>query len=112
MHTWTKLIKHSISIKAIKKNKPQGKNNITIKTYSAGKGNGCIVQIKDSGTGIPEKNLNNIFEPFWTTDKREGTGLGLSLCKKIVELYNGSITAENNKDTGASFKFFLPGGEF
>ncbi|MBM2851638.1 MAG: hypothetical protein HW420_185 [Candidatus Nitrosotenuis sp.] len=54
-----------------------------------------IISVEDTGHGIPEEDLQKIFEPLFTT-KQKGTGLGLASCKNIVEQHGGTITAENN----------------
>ncbi len=54
-----------------------------------------LIEFEDSGPGVPEKNLDKIFEPLFTT-KTKGTGLGLGICKTIIEQHNGSITVKNN----------------
>ena len=68
--------------------------------------------ITDSGIGIPKTELENIFETFSqssrTKTKAGGTGLGLSLCKQIIEAHHGKIWAENNIDSGSSFHFTIP----
>lgn len=62
--------------------------------------------IKDNGPGF-QNNIEHIFEPFYTT-KTQGTGLGLSVCKSIIEKHGGKIRAENSPDGGALLCFTLP----
>jgi signal transduction histidine kinase len=69
-----------------------------------------VVSVSDTGSGISEEVLPRLFEPFMTT-KREGMGVGLSICKTIVEAHGGSIWAQNNEGPGATFAFSLPSGE-
>lgn len=66
------------------------------------------VLIQDEGTGIPEENLNKLFTPFFTT-KDEGTGLGLSLVKKVVDEHHGKISVESIVDVGSTFILEFPG---
>ena len=69
----------------------------------------AIVSIKDSGTGISKEVLPKLFSKFTTSDSSTGTGLGLYICKNIVEAHKGKIWAENNLDgKGATFSFTLP----
>jgi signal transduction histidine kinase len=68
--------------------------------------NEVIVSMEDSGTGIPQDKLNSIFKAFVTT-KQQGSGLGLSIAKTIVETYGGRIWAENREQGGAAFHFTL-----
>ncbi|MFQ5496424.1 MAG: PAS domain-containing sensor histidine kinase [Nitrosopumilus sp.] len=56
------------------------------------------IKIMDSGPGIPEEQLEQIFEPMFTT-KSEGTGLGLASCKQLLEMHDGTITVQNNPTT-------------
>ncbi len=63
---------------------------------------------KDSGFGIPESLLVKVFEPFMTHGKKEGTGLGLTITKKIVESHSGKISVESNLGEGAKVKITLP----
>jgi signal transduction histidine kinase len=56
------------------------------------------IKISDSGPGIPEKNLEKIFEPMFTT-KTTGTGLGLAICKSIVDQHGGTIFISNKPTT-------------
>lgn len=58
----------------------------------------AIIKIIDSGPGIPDENIEQIFEPMFTT-KDEGTGLGLASCKQFLEMHNGSIVVNNNPTT-------------
>jgi signal transduction histidine kinase len=71
-------------------------------------GEGIIVSIEDTGSGITPKVLPKLFTKFATTS-RTGTGLGLYICKSIVEAHGGRIWGENNRDNrGATFAFSLP----
>ncbi len=65
------------------------------------------IQIIDSGVGIPAHHLKNIFMPFFTT-KKEGLGLGLSICHNIIKNHNGSIELTSKVNQGASFTIKLP----
>ena len=68
-----------------------------------------IVSVKDRGKGISKEILSKLFSKFTTSDSSSGTGLGLYICKNIVEAHSGKIWAENNSDgKGATFKFTLP----
>ena len=67
------------------------------------------VSVKDNGEGISDKVLSKLFAKFATSDSNTGTGLGLYICKNIIEAHGGRISAENNVDgKGALFKFSLP----
>ncbi len=68
----------------------QGEIDVTVSTDS----DFVIIQVRDSGPGIPKENLEKIFEPMFTT-KKTGTGLGLVICKSIVEQHGGSISVSN-----------------
>ena len=65
------------------------------------------VSVQDSGVGLNLKQLDQIFEPFYTT-KTDGLGMGLSVCRSIVEDYGGRLWAEPSPGTGATFQFTLP----
>jgi signal transduction histidine kinase len=67
------------------------------------------VQIADTGSGIPQKTLSRIFEPFYTTKKTgKGTGLGLFITKKIVESFSGTISVESREGEGTCFTLAFP----
>ncbi len=69
----------------------------------------AIVSVKDTGAGISKEVLPKLFSKFTTGDSSTGTGLGLYICKNIIEAYSGKIWAENNLDgKGATFRFTLP----
>jgi len=70
--------------------------------------NEIIIEIRDNGPGILEKDLKNIFDPFFTRKKTMGMGVGLSICHGIIEDHKGYIEAGNNPDGGAVFKITLP----
>jgi signal transduction histidine kinase len=74
------------------------------------RGSDCTwISVTDSGTGIAEEDLEKIFEPFFTTKvKGEGTGLGLSLTKKLVEANRGLIEVESFKGQGSTFRLLFP----
>jgi CheY-like chemotaxis protein len=68
-----------------------------------------VVEVLDSGMGIPEENLTKIFDPFFTTKPRGiGTGLGLSICHEIIASMRGQLTAENRPTRGAQFVVEIP----
>jgi two-component system, NtrC family, sensor kinase len=71
-------------------------------------GNGCVVQIADTGPGIPQEHLEKIFTPFFTT-KDTGSGLGLSVSYGIVKDHGGEILVQSTPGQGTSFNIVLPG---
>jgi len=70
-------------------------------------GNTIILEVRDTGEGIPEKDLQNIFDPFFTT-KKGGTGLGLPLILEIVKQHQGSISCQSAEGKGTVFTISLP----
>jgi signal transduction histidine kinase len=71
------------------------------------KGHQFIVEVKDNGVGIPTEMREKIFEPNFTT-KGTGTGLGLAMCKNIVQLSGGEIWFRTEEGKGTSFLVSLP----
>lgn len=66
-----------------------------------------MVTVSDTGTGIPQDELDNVFNPFQTT-KQNGLGLGLGICRSLVENYGGKVWAEQRSDCGMEFNFTIP----
>ena len=69
--------------------------------------NWVAIEVEDTGPGIPRQDLDQIFQPFFTT-KAKGTGLGLAISLRILEAHGGDIVAENVEPRGSRFTFFLP----
>jgi signal transduction histidine kinase len=69
------------------------------------------IEVRDTGVGIPEKDIENIFNPFFTT-KKDGSGLGLSISHQIVKEHGGYIVVESQVGRGTSFFVRLPVGYF
>ncbi|MGN6708252.1 MAG: sensor histidine kinase, partial [Candidatus Nitrosocosmicus sp.] len=118
------LINNSIKFMCLENNKKDAKGLISIivekiKTYNSNKSknssdgvifvdNGIIISIKDNGIGIDSEIFPRLFTKF-VSKSFQGTGLGLYICKSIVEAHGGKIWAKNNEDrNGATFGFSLP----
>ncbi len=77
-------------------------------TMQTGEGSDAVwVSVADTGGGIPEEQLNRIFEPFYTT-KKKGTGLGLMIVQRIVRAHNGHIEVDSQVGRGTTFRIWLP----
>lgn len=75
----------------------------------AAEGNETVVEIEDTGIGIPPENKEKIFEPFFSTkEDGDGTGLGLSISYRIVQNHGGRITVESSVGKGSLFRVYLP----
>jgi C4-dicarboxylate-specific signal transduction histidine kinase len=66
-----------------------------------------LVSVADTGPGIDAEHANRLFAPFFTT-KPQGIGMGLPICRSIIEAHGGRLWAENNESGGAVFHFMLP----
>ena len=84
------------------------KYEVTIKT-SATYDHQLSVTVTDLGTGLRAEDVERVFEPFFTT-KHQGMGMGLAICRNIIEAHGGSLTAAKNRPRGTVFRFTLPAG--
>ena len=92
---------------------PKG-SDIIIKTHK--QGDKAVISISDNGEGIPDDKKERIFDMFYSgadkiADSRRSLGLGLSLCKSIVNAHGGKITVSDNVPHGSVFTVTLPAGE-
>jgi len=86
---------------------------LRVEVRDSGDGETVEIKIADNGVGIPPDQLRQIFEPFFTTKQpdehgRGGTGLGLSVCRQIIEQHHGRIRVESVAGKGSSFTVKLP----
>ena len=73
------------------------------------KGNRVVLEVEDTGAGIPVENMSKIYEPFFTTKEvGSGTGLGLAVCYGIVSEHGGRLSVRSNLGKGTTFSIFLP----
>lgn len=79
---------------------------IVVRTYK--ERNSVVIEVKDTGSGIPEEALPFIFDPFFTTKGSGSTGLGLTITHKIIEKHKGKIEVESKPNAGSTFRVFLP----
>lgn len=86
---------------------PPAERRLGMRTCLDAGGGSIGIEIADSGCGIPEAMVGNSFEPFFTT-KPEGMGVGLSLCRSILELHHGRLWATRNPERGSTFHLSLP----
>jgi C4-dicarboxylate-specific signal transduction histidine kinase len=91
-------------IEAMKSEKT-GKPEVTIAT-SVVEGKYAEVAISDMGPGIPPESMNKVFDPFFTT-KSDGLGMGLSICRSIIEAHDNQLWVEHNSHNGVTFRFRL-----
>lgn len=85
---------------------PQGQRKLAIASR-CDDGRTVEIEVRDSGCGIPDTLADNLFKPFFTT-KRDGMGMGLSICRSIAEFHDGRLWAARNPDAGSTFHFSLP----
>lgn len=88
-------------------------NQGEVRVNACKEGNNLRVDVEDTGTGIPEKDLARIFERFYRVDKGRsrdlgGTGLGLAIVKHIIQAHNGKIWVQSLPGKGTTFSFTIP----
>ena len=69
---------------------------------------GIFIEISDTGSGIAQKDLAQVFQPFFTTGKQHGTGLGLAICRNIAEAHGGDISLTSEPGRGTTARLWLP----
>jgi signal transduction histidine kinase len=72
--------------------------------------NGVLVAVRDTGPGIDSEHIERVFDAFYTT-KSSGVGIGLSICRSIIEVRGGRLWAEANEPRAAAFQFTLPSAD-
>jgi signal transduction histidine kinase len=85
-----------------------GRAGARVRIEAVSDGDALVLRVLDEGAGIPEEAMRRLFEPLFTT-RAKGIGLGLALCRRIVEKHGGIITAENRPEGGAALTVRLPG---
>ncbi|NUP88957.1 MAG: GAF domain-containing sensor histidine kinase [Candidatus Sumerlaeia bacterium] len=81
---------------------------VELSAQASDDGKGIIVRVADNGTGIPEEILKKIWEPFFSTKGKKGTGLGLAMARKTVEEHGGHISVLSVEGEGTTFTIILP----
>jgi predicted ATPase/signal transduction histidine kinase len=84
----------------------EGPRELSISTEQT-RANSVLVAVRDSGPGIDGEHIDRVFEAFYTT-KSSGVGMGLSICRSIIDAHGGRLWAEANEPRGAVFQFTLP----
>ena len=98
----------NLCLNAIQAMEPAGELTIRVADLSAGGGSSLLVEVSDTGRGIPEDLLEKVFNPFVTT-KPGGTGLGLAICRSIADAHHARLSARNNTERpGSTFTLEFP----
>jgi C4-dicarboxylate-specific signal transduction histidine kinase len=85
------------------------KRILLVRSEQSQAGGGVVVAVHDMGPGIDPDRLEQVFKPFYTT-KDSGVGMGLAICRSIIDTHGGRLWAEANQPRGAVFQFTLPAG--
>ncbi len=84
------------------------KDGGTLTIATCGRDHNLVIEVTDTGSGIPEEIRSKIFEPFFTHGKRHGTGLGLAIVKKIIDDHQGRLEVESQVGKGTTMRMILP----
>lgn len=103
------LVKNAIEAMRAKADRAR-KLRIRSRVLNADHGSSVLIEVEDSGTGVDPKNIDQLFKPFFTT-KQHGMGMGLSVCKSIIEAHHGQLTTMQTDFGGAGFRIVLPHSE-
>ncbi len=85
---------------------PRGSRSLHV-SVAPSDGRRVRVEVRDSGPGIDEEDIDKVFDHFYTT-KAKGLGMGLSMCRSILEAHGGTLDVERNPGRGLTFRFVLP----
>jgi signal transduction histidine kinase len=85
-----------------------GKITIKVESIKTDENSYAAITLTDTGVGIPEENINKIFQPFFTTKGKKGTGLGMMIATNIINNIGGSIGVKSKPGEGTSIKVILP----
>ncbi|HYW08161.1 MAG TPA: ATP-binding protein, partial [Longimicrobium sp.] len=82
----------------------------SVTVSAAPRGGEVLVSVEDSGPGLPEQDLERVFDRFWQAERSDhrGLGLGLAIVRGLVEAHDGRVWVENRPEGGASFRFTIP----
>jgi signal transduction histidine kinase len=88
---------------------PDG-GTLALRSFDAGRDGdpGIVIEVADTGVGMPADMVEKVFDPFFTTKRRDGTGLGLSISQTLVKRQRGQITVESQAGRGSTFRVWLP----
>lgn len=98
----------NLIVNAMQAMKGEGTLNLTVGSEIRDGQAGAVLQVADTGPGVPKDRLDTVFDPFFTTKIGEGTGLGLSISQTLIQRAGGLITVENRPEGGALFTVWLP----
>jgi PAS domain S-box-containing protein len=85
----------------------KGRISISVEKYE----NLIVLVVKDNGKGIKSEDLGKVFQPYFTTKKKKGLGLGLAICRKVVEAHNGKIYISSEYGKGTEVRIVIPEGK-